>query len=49
MMKSRCQNVLVTGALGHIGSALINDLCANFKLNKLILLDNQQLLGIKFI
>lgn len=40
MNKARFSNILVTGALGHIGSALIRDLCNNYNFNQLLLLDN---------
>ena len=40
MNSSNFSNVLVTGALGHIGSSLIRRLCDDPKLEKIFLLDN---------
>ena len=38
MNNAKYENIMVTGALGHIGSALIRELCNQFKFNRLILL-----------
>ena len=40
MNNAKYENIMVTGALGHIGSALIRELCNQFKFNRLILLDS---------